>query len=137
MEDIFDLEHLDFIDSSPKMTSEEFVSKTKKLLSKIMSDYSNAWSWRRITEEEFKITPCDACKGESEFEFCGKKVNCVADREMGECAERVFDSEDFVQSLEDAMFHDKDSPFIDLMECEITKPVLAVEGSGNKNSNDK
>lgn len=83
MEDIFAFDNIEFNSDNPKMTSVEFVEKTKKMLNEIMNEYSSAHSWRLITEEEFKVTPCDSCKGESEFEFCGKKVNCVQDRERG------------------------------------------------------
>lgn len=122
MEDIFAFDNIEFNSDNPKMTSVEFVEKTKKMLNEIMNEYSSAHSWRLITEEEFKVTPCDSCKGESEFEFCGKKVNCVQDRERGDCGERVFDNEGFLEFIEQEIMFGA-SPFIELMTCDIVEPL--------------
>ena len=51
--DIFNIDVDAF--ETPKMTSEEFVLESKKILSKLMDEYGTSFYNRKITEEEYTM----------------------------------------------------------------------------------
>lgn len=104
----------------PEMTSEEFIKKAKQLLSSLSSEYNSAWFSRRVTDEERDIAPCDGCKGNGCFKKGDTEINCVVDNEEGECFVRLFDSEQFLDAVENDIIYGH-TPFFDLIECTIKK----------------
>jgi len=103
-----------------QMTADEFIIKAKKLLNSLSSEYNSAWFSRRITDAEYSIAPCEGCKGDGCFKNGEKEVRCVADREEGECYERCFDGDQFLDAVENDIIYGH-TPFFDLIECTIKK----------------
>jgi len=109
----------DAIDPYPKMTKDEFIVKAIGFLKAIESEYGKSWSSRMLPDEERDIAPCDICKAEGSFELNGRTINCVSDRESGDCYERVFDVESFSAFIETQMF-EKDE-FYGLLNTEFNE----------------
>lgn len=119
MEDIFDF---NLEDKTPEMSSDEFVNKTKALLNKITNAYwTESWYDRRITDEEYKIAPCEGCKGDGCFVKDDIHVQCVADKEEGVCYEKCFDEGLFAQLIKEEIIEGYNSPIYDLINCKIKK----------------
>lgn len=118
MDDIFNMQ--DVVIERPKMSSDDFVKNTKLILNKIFQMYSECWYNRVITDEETNLAPCDNCTGCNNFKnIDGTEINCAIDYENGYCTERAFDSELFVENIEEIFYDNKSSLFFDLIECEI------------------
>ncbi len=111
----------------PKMTSEDFISKTKKLLSEIETAYGHSWQNRTITDKELDVAPCEECKGSSCFKWHDKEVNCFQDPEQGQCYERFFDADGFAEFMEEEIIFGN-KPFYELLSCDIVPS--ASEGNG-------
>jgi hypothetical protein len=124
MDDLFNLETTDF--ETPKMTAEDFITKTKKVLNEISREYSQSWYSRRIEDAEAEIAPCENCKGTGCFKMGEKEIECAMDREQGECYERCFDGKSFLEFMEQEIMFEN-HPFFDLISCEIVDTKM--EGS--------
>lgn len=96
------------ISEEQKMSSEEFITKTKILLMKIDKEYAASWYSRKLNEQEYQIAPCDQCKGNGCFKKDDIQIDCIQDREQGECYERLFDADLFSTSIEQIMFNETD-----------------------------
>lgn len=87
------------------MDKNEFVDKTKKLLNKIVSSYSQSWTSRRIKDGEYpEESVCDKCTGcGTLMAEDGKTMECFMDREQGECFIRYLDYENFSVDVESVL----------------------------------
>lgn len=103
--------------SGPKpMAKDEFILKTKALLSAIMEGYSA--HWRDKFSEDDEDNACERCGGGTQIEQGGDIVDCPSCKGTGVSSERVFDGDGFVEFMEhEVMFGTE--PFLELMECEI------------------
>ena len=118
MDDLFNLETDDFEISAPKMTAEDFITQTKKVLNEINRKYSQSWYNRRIEDSEVEIAPCDNCKGTGRFKISEKEIECAMDSEQAQCYERCFDGDTFLDfMIQEIIFGNH--PFFDLIDCEI------------------
>lgn len=102
-----------------KMSTMDFVNKTRMILAKIYKEYAVANQWRMVEEHEYKQQDCDNCKGECTILRNGKELSCVPDNSKGECFVLEFAHESFVEELENIMFHDDKYSFYDLLSCEV------------------
>ena len=125
------IEELFKIDASfenpPKMTSGEFVEKTRAILIAMDNYYSQAVSRRRLNDNEYKQNDCDNCKGNCTIKVGDKVLDCRPNHEDGDCFVDDFDSEAFVDEIENIMFHDEKFPFYELLQAEIIDNKLSEE----------
>ena len=91
-----------------KMTPDEFVKKTKVILQQFDKEYATSWYNRKLYDAEYDLAPCEKCKGCGSFKNGDKEIECVQDREQGECHQRLFDHELFTSSIEQIMFGETD-----------------------------
>lgn len=102
MDDLFDFK--DEPSVPIVMTKDDFVSKTKKLLTHIDTLYGKGWQTRALTDSEYPVqSVCDLCKGCGTFRGDGEDADCVVDYEDGQCVTRYFDSEEFVFGIEECL----------------------------------
>lgn len=103
LDDFFKIEKGD-IDSilGTKMSQEDFVEKTKSLLSRIASNYCTSWESRPLKEDEYPDeSVCNKCTGCGTFLDEGWEKDCHQDREQGECYHRFCDYEQVGIAIED------------------------------------
>lgn len=110
-------------ETGPKpMTKDEFIQKTKAMLSAIIDGYSGHWSNRFEEDDESEENSCPRCGGFTQIERGGYVVDCTSCKGTGLSNERVFDKDGFVEFMEHTVMFGTE-PFLELMECEI------IEGS--------
>lgn len=103
-----------------KMTTEQFISETRKTLKEIESSYEHCWINRYPTDEELdELDEIDLKNGTDTVEINGKEINCFANNEDGELMIREFDSELFSELVENIMFHDEKYSFYELLGWEV------------------
>lgn len=117
MDDLFN-SNIDATENK-KLTNSEFVSETRKILSKIDKELQTANTWVRVTEEEYEKQDCDNCKGGCVIVRNGKELNCTPDKNDGDCFVLDFQHEQFVEEIENIMFHSPNYLFYDLLSCEL------------------
>lgn len=104
-----------------KMTSEEFVLKTKALLKNILDEWSDSHSRKFDAEDDSEGNVCDRCDGYSQIEQGGDIVDCNVCDGTGQNNEVVFDTESFSEFMTHTVIFGSE-PFYELMECEILEP---------------
>jgi hypothetical protein len=102
-----------------KMTTLDFINKTRQILSKIDKEMGGAHKWRIITDDEYDQQDCNNCKGECTILKNGMGLKCIPNKEEGECFVLEFQYETFLDELENIMFHDDKYSFYDLLSCEV------------------
>jgi len=100
------------------MTKDEFIQKTKAMLSAIMDRYTMCWSNRFEEDDESEENSCPRCGGFTQIEQGGYIVDCYSCKGTGLSNERVFDKDGFVEFMEHTVMFGTE-PFLELMECEI------------------
>lgn len=106
-------------ETSPmSMTKDEFIQKTKAMLSAIMDGYSMHWSNRFSEDGDSGENSCLRCGGFTQIEQGGYIVDCTSCEGTGLSSERVFDEEGFVEFMEHTVLFGTE-PFLELMNCEI------------------
>jgi hypothetical protein len=102
MDDLFDFTDEPMIPIV--MPKDEFVVKTRKLLSHIDTLYGRGWQTRALTESEYPVqSVCDLCTGCGTFTLDGVLADCVVDYEDGQCVTRYFESEEFGLGIEECL----------------------------------
>lgn len=119
MEDFFKLDDIDPIEMKT-MPPQEFLSKTKSILEKILFSYSTNTSFRRLSDAEYPDEwVCSKCQGCGTFRNLeGEEKECTQDREEGECYYRFFDYEGFSLDVE--------SNFEDIYELLCVDEIIQV-----------
>ena len=103
------------------MTTKQFISKTREILVAIDKSYGSCWESRYPTDKEGEILEEKEFYGMTgTIEIDGKEIDCVVDGECGETLIREFDSERFADEIEEVMYHNENSPFYELLMCEVT-----------------
>jgi len=110
-----------------KLTTDEFVIETRKILSKIDNEFQKANKWVLVTDEEYEKQDCDNCKGNCVIIRNGKELNCTPDKNEGECFVLDFQNEQFVNEIENIMFHNTAYLFYDLLSCELESEQIIVQ----------
>ena len=122
MEDIFkmhDFELDDFNAIDETMTADEFILKTKKLLQLILDEYSRSWKLIESEDEDGERL-CKRCSGFTYIEQGGyADVECPSCNGTGNDCTQVFDSEEFIETLEQNIMFGKE-PFLELLHCKIS-----------------
>jgi hypothetical protein len=129
IDDLFQID--DDFDKVPQMTTDEFVSKTRDILSKIDTEYSHNYHSRRITSEEYKLCDCKNCKGECFIKIDNKELHCVPDHMDGDCFIKYFNYEGFTEEIEDIIFVDPKYSFYELLNCEVKEIPKSDESKWN------
>ena len=101
-----------------KMTSEEFILKTKAMLKNILDEWSNSHSRKFDTEDDSEENVCDRCGGYTQIEQGGEIVDCHNCDGTGQSNEVVFDTESFLEFMTHTVIFGNE-PFYKLMESEI------------------
>lgn len=101
-----------------KMTSKEFVLKTKTMLKNILDEWSNSHSRKFDTEDDSEENVCDRCGGYAQIEQGGDIVDCNVCDGTGQNNEVVFDTESFLEFITHTVIFGSE-PFYELMECEL------------------
>ena len=112
-------------EQTDKMTKEEFIAKTKKMLELILSEYTSCWSRRFCEEDESEENICPSCNGFLHIEQGGETVDCPVCKGTGLSFETVFDSESFLEFIEHGVIFG-DQPFLNLLHCEIEDETPVV-----------
>jgi len=117
---IFDIFNIsDNSEEIPKLSVNEYVAKTKKILIKIDHAISKNWKNRSIKKEEFPSEEeCDKCETGCKICIDNKEFDCTPDNEAGDCFIRFFDAENFASEMEIILFEDN-SNFYELLTSEI------------------
>jgi len=83
------------------MSQNDFVEKTKAVLSKIYNIYSQGWQSRVLRDNEYPDeSVCNKCTGSGLFRHNGEEQECVQDNEAGYCLHRFCDYEQVGIDLE-------------------------------------
>lgn len=96
IDDFFNSENC--FDECIKMTIEEFILKTRNILSKIDKEYGKSVIKRVVSDEEYKLADCDNCNGNCLIKINNKELECFND-ENGDCIIKDFDNELFVEEV--------------------------------------
>jgi hypothetical protein len=124
MDNFFNISDSDFELVRAKMTANEFIDNTKKMLKSIMLEYQQSFYNRTMKAEEYAIAPCDDCNGEGCIKKDNEEIRCSFGRGDG-CVERCFDMESFLQFMESEIMFGS-YPFFDLIDCEIVEDTQDV-----------
>lgn len=105
----------------PQMTINDFVNKTRDILSKIDREMTAAYKWRMLTDDEYEIQEqfCDNCNGEGSILKDGVNLRCVCDKELGGCFVLELQYEAFFNEIESIMYIGDNYSFYELLFCEI------------------
>lgn len=102
--------------SDLKLTKDEFIRKAKELLTSIEKEYCDCW--RMPTDIDYeKDDPCGRCHGMLYIEEGGDTKECESCRGAGVDREHEFDSDDFLNFMEQEVL--ADDCFNDLLRCKI------------------
>jgi hypothetical protein len=120
--DIFDFDSIEKMGMEESMiiefTKDEFINKARSVLNSILDLYTQSWYSRILSEDESEIAPCEGCKGDGCFLFKDEEVNCIQDKEEGECYERLFDEDGFISGMTDDIIFGP-APFMELLAANI------------------
>jgi len=123
-EDLFELPPYND-EFTPELTADEFISKTKSMLTLIEREYSQNWRSRRLTDSEYEKCDCDNCKtGSCTLNIEGIDFDVVADNEQGDCFVRIFDHQAFSEYICKTEVFGNDT-FFELYTCRIVPDVSA------------
>jgi hypothetical protein len=87
-------------DEDVEMDKDEYLTKSTQIFSIVDTEYSKAWVKVRLNDGEYPDESiCDKCEGCGSIIVNGEEVECIANREEGECYRIVFDSEQFGNSM--------------------------------------
>lgn len=100
------------------ITKDEFIQKTKALLSVIMDGYKSHWSVKFNEDDDSEDNVCSRCNGFTQIEQGGDTVDCYMCNGTGASMEKVFDHDGFLEFMEHTIIFGSE-PFLELMECEI------------------
>ena len=119
MEDLFKLNGVGPIEMKT-MPPQEFLSKTKSILEKILFSYSANTSSIKLSDDEYPDeSVCSKCQGCGTFtNLEGEEKECTQDREEGECYYRFLDYEGFALDVE--------SKFEDMCELLCVDEIIQI-----------
>lgn len=87
-----------------EMDKDEYLDKVNQIFSIIDSTYSKAWTRVRLKDDEYPNEDiCEKCTGCGSTIVNGETVECIANREEGECHYVLFDSDEFGISVGELM----------------------------------
>lgn len=78
-----------------KMTTTEFVAKTRTFVSAVANLYWTNWEWRGLSGNEYDERDCDNCHGQCTIKHWDDEWDVIPDREAGECYARIFNSANY------------------------------------------
>lgn len=119
--DIFNLNEFDesYFLKDPELTKDDFIKKTKELLTKIDKIYGNCWEQQEIDEDSEEYPSCTRCGGFTQIEQGGESVDCNYCRGTGiEPLEMFFNYENFSEEIKDNII-EGDTNFYELLGCKI------------------
>ena len=99
-----------------EMTINEFLKKTKDLLSLIDSKYGDFYTPKY--EEDSEENECSRCHGFTQVEEGGEIIDCGNCNGTGESTDVVFDAIGFSEFIEHGIMF-TDTTFYDLINCNI------------------
>ena len=111
---LFDFDINEDLYTLPEIDQDDYISKSKKLLTKINDLYRECNKKRTVTDYERNIADCDNCTGECII----NNIEYIADDEYGDCFTSYFDDKLFIEQMEDIIVNDD---FYELICCEIKK----------------
>jgi hypothetical protein len=108
----------------PQMTINDFVNKTRDILSKIDREMTAAYKWRMLTDDEYEIQEqfCNNCNGDGSILKDGVNLRCVCDKKLGGCFVLELQYEAFFNEIESIMYMGDNYSFYELLFCEIIDP---------------
>jgi hypothetical protein len=114
-DDLFNDDDMTFLEPI-KLSKDEFIIKTKKLIEDIMQEYGQCFE---SYNPEIQDPPnCNRCHGWTQIEQGGETVDCYVCNGEGIIKYAELNKERFVQFLEESiLFND----FNELLSCEISE----------------
>ncbi len=79
-----------------EMDKDKYLIKTNEIFSILDNEYAKSWIKVRLSDFEYpEQSVCDKCTGCGTTIVNREEVECIADREEGECHYVMFDAEEF------------------------------------------
>ena len=106
MEDIFKLDDFDSSININRMDKDEYLKKTQLLMGHISYRYGASFKKKYLTDKDYPSQDkCDNCTGCGIFKNneTGEDMECHVNYDSGDCSYMSFDSEAFINDMEDVM----------------------------------
>lgn len=110
-------------DGPVTMTKNEFIQKTKSMLSDILNEYSECCGNKPTYDDDSEESVCQRCGGGTQIIQGGEIVDCTSCNGTGISKDRVFKTERFVEFIEHTVMFGP-QPFLDLLHCDVVQEPM-------------